>query len=97
MKGRSSRAAETPEQAVGRVRRQRQRRDMLVQMTALGLEVSAAVLGGLACGHYLDQWLGTSPWGVLVLTLGGMATAFSRLLTLTRRFDALRRRDDGAT
>ena len=96
MKRDSSRAAETPERVVERAKRRRQRRDMLVQMTALGLEVSAAVLGGLACGYYLDEWLGTSPWGVLVLTLGGMVTAFSRLFTLTRRFDALRRKDDRA-
>lgn len=69
---------------------------MLVQMTAMGLEVSGAVLGGLTCGYYLDQWLGTS-WGVPVLTLGGMVTAFSRLVTLTRRFDALRGKDDRAS
>lgn len=96
MNGAPARPAEPPEQVVERARRQRQRRDMLVQMTALGLEVSAAVLGGLACGYYLDEWLGTSPWGVLVLTLGGMVTAFSRLLALTRRFDALQRKDDRA-
>jgi len=90
------RAPEPPEKVLERAERQRQRRDVLVQMTALGLEVSGAVLGGLAGGYYLDEWLGTSPWGVLVLTLGGMVTAFTRLFALTRRFDALRRRDDRA-
>ena len=91
---RNGRPPETPEEVVRRAERKRQRRDMLVQMTALGLEVSAAVLGGLVCGWYLDEHMGTGPWGVLVLTLGGMVTAFSRLLTLTRRFDALRRKDE---
>ena len=85
---------ESPEKVVARAERRRRRRDMLVQMTALGLEVSAAVLGGLVCGWYLDENFGTAPWGVLVLTLGGMVTAFARLFTLTRRFDALRRKDE---
>lgn len=72
------------------------RKELLVQMTALGLEFSGSVLGGLALGYYLDRWLGTSPWMVLVMTLGGMAAAIARLVTLTRRFDELRRRRERA-
>lgn len=68
------------------------RKELLVQMTALGLEFSGSVLGGLALGYYLDRWLGTSPWMVLVMTLGGMAAAIARLVALTRRFDEIRRR-----
>lgn len=68
------------------------RREMLVQMTALGLEFSGSVLGGLALGWFLDEWLGTSPWMVLVMTLAGMAAAVARLVVLTRRFDEMRRR-----
>ena len=89
--------ATDPESPLEKVERQRQRRDMLVQMTALGLEFSGSVLGGLALGYYLDHWLGTSPWMVLLMTLGGMAMAFARLVTLTRRFDALRRPSDDRT
>ena len=89
--------ATDPESPLKKVERQRQRRDMLVQMTALGREFSGSVLGGLALGYYLDQWLGTSPWMVLLMTLGGMAMAFARLVTLTRRFDALRRPSDDRT
>jgi ATP synthase protein I len=70
-----------------------QRRVLAMQMSALGLEFAGSVLGGLLAGFYLDRWLGTSPWMVLVGTLGGMVGAVSRMLVLTRRFQ--RGREDG--
>jgi ATP synthase protein I len=70
---------------------QRRRRENAIQLTALGLEFSGSVLGGLALGYYLDQWLGTEPWLLVALTFGGMATAFLRIIALTRRFDRIRR------
>lgn len=66
------------------------RRQMALQMTALGLEFSGAVIGGLIVGYYLDDWLGTGPWLVLVGTLGGLATAVIRILALIKRFERLR-------
>jgi len=59
-------------------------------MTALGLEFSGSVIGGLVLGYYLDDWLGTKPWLMLVGTFGGLATAVVRLLALTRRFQRMR-------
>ncbi|HZR84847.1 MAG TPA: AtpZ/AtpI family protein [Candidatus Binatia bacterium] len=74
---------------------ERRRREVAIQMTALGLEFSGSVIGGLALGYYLDRWLGTGPWLLVVLTFGGMATAFARIIALTRRFDRLRREREG--
>jgi len=68
----------------------RERRQLAVQMTALGLEFSGSVIGGLVLGYYLDDWLGTKPWLMLVGTFGGLATAVVRLLALTRRFQRMR-------
>ncbi|MEW6269081.1 MAG: AtpZ/AtpI family protein [Thermodesulfobacteriota bacterium] len=68
----------------------KRRRHLAVQMTALGLEFSGAVIGGLIVGHYLDQWLGTEPWLMLIGTFGGLATAVVRLVTLTKRFQKIR-------
>jgi len=68
------------------------RREQAVQMSALGLEFAGSVLGGLVVGYYLDRWLGTSPWLVLVGTLGGMITAVARIVVLTRRFQESRER-----
>jgi len=69
----------------------RRRRETAVQMAALGLEFSGSVIGGLALGYYLDDWLGTAPWLLVLLTFGGMAGAIARIVALTRRFDRQRR------
>ena len=68
----------------------KRRRELAVQMTAMGLEFSGSVLGGLALGFYLDDWLGTAPWLLMVFTFGGMLAAVTRLLVLTRRFQRIR-------
>ena len=67
------------------------KREAAIQMAALGLEFSSSVIGGLALGYYLDLWLGTAPWLLIVLTFGGMGGAIARMIVLTRRFDRLRR------
>jgi ATP synthase protein I len=70
--------------------RSAERRQLGVQMAALGLEFSGAVIGGLVLGHYLDAWLGTKPWLLLVGTFGGLATAVVRIIALTKRFQKIR-------
>ena len=66
-----------------------------VQLSALGLEFAGSVLGGLVLGYYLDRWLGTAPWLMLVGTLGGMVTAVARIILLTNQFERQRKaRDD---
>lgn len=67
-----------------------ERRQIAVQMAALGLEFSSAVIGGLILGYYLDEWLGTKPWLMLLGTFGGLGTAVARMIALTRRFDKIR-------
>lgn len=67
-----------------------ERRQLAVQMAALGLEFSSAVIGGLILGYYLDEWLGTKPWLMLVGTFGGLGTAVARMIALTRRFEKIR-------
>lgn len=67
-----------------------ERRQLTIQMAALGLEFSGAVIGGLILGYYLDEWLGTKPWLVLVGTFAGLGTAVVRMIALTRRFQQIR-------
>ena len=71
----------------------KQRRELAVQMAALGLEFSASVIGGLALGYYLDRWLGTDPWLLVTFTFGGMAGAMVRIVMLSRRFERMRREE----
>ncbi|MBY0275209.1 AtpZ/AtpI family protein [Candidatus Binatia bacterium] len=67
-----------------------ERRQLGIQMAALGLEFSSAVLGGLILGYYLDEWLGTKPWLMLVGTFAGLGTAVARMIVLTKRFQQIR-------
>jgi len=41
----------------------------LGRYSALGLEMAISVLIGGAIGYYLDKWLGTGPW-LMVLWIG---------------------------
>lgn len=67
-----------------------QRRQIAVQMAALGLEFSSAVIGGLILGYYLDEWLGTKPWLTMLGTFAGLGTAVARMIALTKRFQKIR-------
>lgn len=67
-----------------------ERRQLAIQMAALGLEFSGAVIGGLILGYYLDEWLGTKPWLMLLGTFGGLGTAVARIIALTKRFQQIR-------
>ena len=41
----------------------------LWKYSALGLEMAMSVVIGLGIGYYLDKWLGTAPW-LMVLWIG---------------------------
>ncbi|MBM4269854.1 MAG: AtpZ/AtpI family protein [Deltaproteobacteria bacterium] len=70
------------------------RRAIGLQMAGMGLEFSASVLGGLALGYLVDDWLGTKPWFFLLGTFGGLAGSVTRLVQLSRRLDRLRREQE---
>ena len=50
-----------------------------------GFEFAATIVAGVLIGNYLDQWLGTSPWLLLLFTLGAMVGALQRLLSSLKK------------
>ena len=70
------------------------RRAVRIQMTGVGLEFGASVIGGLAVGYYLDEWLGTEPVFVLLCVFGALVVTVTHLVALSRRLDRLRRADE---
>jgi F0F1-type ATP synthase assembly protein I len=70
------------------------RRAVRVQMAGVGLEFAASVLGGLALGYAVDDWLGTEPAFLLLGVFGGLIGSVSRLVMLSRRFERLRRAEE---
>ena len=69
------------------------KRQVGLQMTALGREFSASTLGGMAVGWYADGYFDTGPWLFLLGTFAGLITSFIRIIQLSRQFE--RARDDG--
>lgn len=44
------------------------------QALRMGIELVAGVAAGMVFGYFLDEWLGTSPWAILLgLCLGFVA------------------------
>lgn len=58
---------------------------------AFGTELAVSVIAGVLGGAYLDQYLGTSPLFLLLLTVGGMVGALYRLLWNLKKITPARR------
>lgn len=46
----------------------------------LSLELVSGVIVGAGLGFLLDRWIGTKPWGMIVLFLLGTAAGFVNLM-----------------
>jgi ATP synthase protein I len=49
----------------------------------IGMMFPASIAVGLAMGYFLDKWLNTSPYLLIVFTLYGTAAGFWNLLKVT--------------
>jgi ATP synthase protein I len=47
-----------------------------------GIEFAAAIGVGMAIGYWLDRWLGSEPWLMLVFLAAGFAAGIRNLLRL---------------
>lgn len=52
----------------------------------VAFELPGTIIGGLAVGYFLDQYLGTSPWLLIALTAIAFAGAFVRLVRWVKFF-----------
>ena len=52
----------------------------------VAFELPGTIIGGLAVGYFLDQYLGTSPWFLIALTVVAFAGAFVRLVRWVKFF-----------
>jgi ATP synthase protein I len=54
-------------------------------LSSVGICMVASILIGMAMGYYLDQWLGTAPWMLLIFLGFGIASGFRNIIILTKR------------
>jgi ATP synthase protein I len=57
----------------------------LAEMTSIGLILPSSIAVGLFLGYYLDRWLGTAPWLLLIFTLLGVASGLLSLLRAIKK------------
>jgi F0F1-type ATP synthase assembly protein I len=55
-------------------------------LSTVGISFVLAMLIGFACGYYLDTWLGTGPWLLLVFTIFGLAAGITNVYRTAGRF-----------
>lgn len=73
---------EQPDETDDRRRGDQQVRRALSLLTQLGAAMAACVVAGVFAGKWLDQWLGTSPWLLIVLAFLGAGAAFKVMYEL---------------
>ena len=54
-------------------------------LSTIGLSMGIAIALGALIGYYLDKWLDTSPWFLLVFLGFGIAAAFRNLYIMYKR------------
>jgi len=59
-----------------------------LRFSSVGLELGAAVVGGMFLGQWLDGRFGTAPWLMIVFLALGMAAGFRSIFRLLKSLDA---------
>ncbi|MDY0211935.1 MAG: AtpZ/AtpI family protein [Desulfuromonadaceae bacterium] len=54
-------------------------------LSSVGISMVASILIGMVMGFYLDRWLDTAPWMLLIFLGFGIVSGFRNIFILTRR------------
>ena len=57
----------------------------LSMLSHIGVTIIVCIAVGLAAGYFLDKFLGTTPWLLLVFTLLGIAAAFKSIFDFAKK------------
>ena len=58
-------------------------------LSTVGMSMALAICLGALIGYYLDKWLGTSPWLLLVFLGFGVAAAFRNLYIMYKKAEKI--------
>jgi ATP synthase protein I len=61
---------------------------------SVGLELGVSVAIGLLVGYYMDKWLGTEPWLMLLWLLFGLVAGFRGVFRAVARADRAAEADE---
>ena len=54
----------------------------------MGLELGLSVVVGFLIGSWLDKWLATEPWFLLVFGIAGIVAGYRSIFRLVKRVQA---------
>ena len=57
----------------------------IASYSTLGLEMGLSVAVGAVIGYYIDKWLKTEPWFLIIFIMFGAAAGFRRLYRVAKR------------
>jgi len=57
----------------------------LAELSSLGLILPSSIAVGLFSGYFLDRWLGTAPWLLLIFTVLGIVSGLLSLLQALKK------------
>lgn len=52
---------------------------------SFGFLVGGSIFGGYLIGSYMDEWLGTSPWLLIVFVLLGIVGSFMEFFQIVKK------------
>lgn len=78
----------------GKLIKDRSLRESIASASVVGLNLVTSTFVGLAIGYWLDRWLGTAPWLLLVFLVLGIAAGFRNVLQEVRNIQRADK-DDG--
>lgn len=70
--------------------------ELLSTAGTIGLQLVCATFIGLAMGYFLDKWLGTSPWLLVIFLLLGIVAGFRDVYLEARRIQRQGGKDSDA-
>lgn len=62
--------------------------EMLSTAGTIGLQLVVSTFIGLAMGYFLDKWLGTSPWLLIVFLILGIVAGFRDVFREAKRLQS---------
>ena len=65
------------------------------QASTIGLHMVSGILAGTAIGYFLDKWLGTDPWLLIIFAFAGIVAGFKNVYVDTKRLLASQERPPG--
>jgi len=60
-------------------------REAIASASVVGLTLVTATFVGLLIGYWLDRWLGTKPWLLLVFLVLGIVAGFKNVVSEVRK------------